>query len=174
MQLVAAHARTRMGRFLFQSTGGLPGVDEALHRAAFNSALLELINVEGPLPLDGVDEAAPWLEPDAPAPSEPKEFLALLSLAKRVAAIRRRLGGVPDELAILESVVELLPDTSALVALVSPLLGRDGRIPDDASPELERLRRGVGPPPPGVAPGTRRRSPSARRRGHRGAADAAA
>ena len=44
-------------------------------------------------------------------PTEPKEFLALLSLAKRVAAVRRRLGGVPDELAILRSVADELPDT---------------------------------------------------------------
>jgi len=144
MQLVAAHARTRMGRFLLNTTGEFPAVDEALRRAAFNSALLELITIDGPLPLDGIDAAAPWLEADAPTPTEPKEFLALLSLAKRVAAIRRRLGGVPDEFSILKSVVDELPDTAALVELVSPLLGRDGRIPDDASPELERLRRASG------------------------------
>ena len=144
MKLVAAHARTRMGRFLLAATGELPAVDEALHRAAFNTALLELITIDGVLPLDGVDDAAPWLEPDAPTPTEPKEFLTLLSLAKRVAAVRRRLSGVPDELAVLGGVVDELPDTAALVALVSPLLGRDGRIPDDASPELERLRRASG------------------------------
>jgi len=144
MQLVAAHARTRVGRFLLNTTGELPAVDEALRCAAFNSALLELITIDGPVHLDGIDDAAPWFEADAPTPTEPKEFLALLSLAKRVAAIRRRLGGVPDELAILQSVVDELPDTVALVELVSPLLGRDGRIPDDASPELERLRRASG------------------------------
>ncbi len=110
-------------------------------RAAFNSALLDLITIDGPLPLDGVDEAAVWLEPEAPAPTEPREFLALLSLAKRIAAVRRRLAGVPEEQAVLRGVAEELPDTTALVAVVSPLLGRDGRIHDDASPELARLRR---------------------------------
>jgi DNA mismatch repair protein MutS2 len=144
MKLVAAHARTRMGRFLLAASVELPSVDEALRRAAFNTALLELITIDGVLPLDGVDDAAPWLEPDAPTPTEPKEFLTLLSLAKRVVAVRRRLSGVPDELAVLGGVVDELPDTAALVALVSPLLGRDGRIPDDASPELERLRRASG------------------------------
>ncbi len=144
MKLVAAHARTRMGRFLLGNSGRFPGVAEALRRAVFNSALLELIAVDGPLPLDGVDEAAAWLEPEAPTPTEPKEFLALLSLAKRVAAVRRRLGDVADELAVLRGVAEELPDTTALVAVVSPLLGRDGRIPDDASPELARLRRATG------------------------------
>jgi len=144
MKLVAAHARTRTGRLLLASFGAFPGFEEALERAAFNAALLELVDLDGPLPLDGIDEAGPWLEDDAPAPTEPKEFLALLSLAKRVAAVRRRLGGVGDELAILRSVADELPDTQGLVELVSPLLGRDGRIPDDASPELDRLRRASG------------------------------
>lgn len=144
MKLVAAHARTRMGRFLLLASGELPTVDEALRRAAFNSALLELITVDGALPFDGIDDAASWLEPEASPPTEPREFLALLALAKRVAVIRRRLSAVPDELAILRTVVDELPDTAGLVALVSPLLGRDGRIPDDASPELERLRRASG------------------------------
>lgn len=144
MRLVAAHARTRVGRLLLTTGGGLPPVDDALRRAAFNSALLESIEIDGPLPLDGIDEAEQWLEPGAPSPTEPTQFLALLSLAKRVAAVRRRLSGVADELAILRSVVDELPDTSGLVALVSPLLGRDGRIPDDASPELGRLRRASG------------------------------
>ena len=144
MKLVAAHARTRMGRFLLNTIGELPAVDDALRRAAFNSALLELITIDGPLPLDGIDDAASWLEPEAPPPTKPQEFLALLSLAKRVAAVRRRLDHVPDEQAVLRGVVGELPDTAGLVALVSPLLGRDGRIPDDASPELERLRRASG------------------------------
>jgi len=141
MKLVAAHARTRMGRFLIANCGDFPGVGAALQGAAFNSALLDLINTDGPLPLDGVDEAAVWLEPEAPVPTEPREFLALLSLAKRIATVRRRLAGVPDAQAVLRGVAEELPDTTALVAVVSPLLGRDGRIHDDASPELARLRR---------------------------------
>ncbi len=144
MKLVAAHARTRMGRFHLLASGELPTVDEALRRAAFNSALLELITIDGALPLDGIDDAASWLEPEASPPTEPREFLALLALAKRVAVIRRRMSAVPDELAILRTVADELPDTAGLVALVSPLLGRDGRIPDDASPELERLRRASG------------------------------
>lgn len=144
MKLVAAHARTRMGRTLLASFGAFPSFEEALERAAFNAALLELVELDGALPLDGIDEAAPWLEDDAVAPTEPKEFLALLSLAKRVTAVRRRLGEVADEFAILRSVADELPDTQGLVELVSPLLGRDGRIPDDASPELDRLRRASG------------------------------
>jgi len=141
MNLVAAHARTRLGRLFVASYGELPSFDDALRRAVFNAALLELVEIDGPLPLDGVDDAAPWLEPGAASPSEPTEFLDLLALARRVAAVRRRLAGVADDVAVLRTVADRLPDTSALVAVVSPLLGRDGRVPDDASLELARLRR---------------------------------
>lgn len=144
MQLVAAHARTRLGRSYLTSLGPLPAFDEALERAAFNSALLELVELDGPLPLDGIDDAASWLEPGAALPTEAKDFLALLALAKRVAAVRRRLRGAPEELAVLRTVADELPDTTVLVAKVSPLLGRDGRVPDDATPELDRLRRSSG------------------------------
>jgi DNA mismatch repair protein MutS2 len=144
MQLVAAHARTRLGRSRLEALGELPSFDEALWRAAFSSALLELVGSGGPLPLDGVDEAAPWLEAAAPMPTEARDFVSLLVLAKRVAAVKRRLGGVADRHAVLRSVADELPDTSALVAAVSPLLGRDGRVPDDATPELTRLRKASG------------------------------
>jgi DNA mismatch repair protein MutS2 len=144
VQLIAAHARTRVGRELLASSATLPDFSEAMIRASFNAALLEAVELDGPLPLDGVDDAAAWLDDDGPPPSEPRHYLSLLALAKRVAAVRRRLAGLPEELALLADVAEELPDTSGLVALVSPLLGRDGSIPDDATLELARLRRAAG------------------------------
>jgi DNA mismatch repair protein MutS2 len=141
IELVAAHARTRVGRLLLADWEELPSFDQAVERADFNLALLELIDRDGPFSFDGVDDATPWLEPDAPSPSEPKDFLALLGLAKRVAGVRRTLRGAPDEVAVLRELAHQLPDTDGLIATVAPLLGRDGRIADDASPELGRLRR---------------------------------
>ena len=81
MKLVAAHARTRPGRLLLASLGALPSAEEAVRKASFNQALADLVGLDGPLPLGGIDEAAEWLERDAPAPSEPREFVALLGLA---------------------------------------------------------------------------------------------
>ncbi|HSN55351.1 MAG TPA: Smr/MutS family protein, partial [Candidatus Sulfomarinibacteraceae bacterium] len=141
LQLVAAHARTRLGRLLVSAYADLPSFDRAVASADFNAAVAEAVNRDGPLSFDGVDAAAPWLEPGAPSPSEPADFLDLLALARGTASVRRRLAALGDELAVLRAVADELPDTSTLVAEVSPLLGRDGRIPDDASPELARLRR---------------------------------
>ncbi|MGD8441759.1 MAG: hypothetical protein PVG53_14600, partial [Holophagae bacterium] len=141
LMLVAAHAKTRVGRQCVTTCRELPDATEACRRAAFNTALAELVATDGALPLTGVDDATEWLGPDARVPTEPREFLTLLALARGIAAIRRRLHTAPDELAVLRAAADRLPDTADLVATVSPLLGRDGRIPDDATPELARLRR---------------------------------
>ncbi len=141
LTIVAAHAKTRVGRLRLSGCFDLPDARSACRRAAYTTALTELVGIDGPLPLAGIDDAVAWLGPDAPVPSEPKQFVALLSLARRVASVRKRLATVPNELAVLRRTADELPDTTGLVATVAPLLGRDGRIPDDASPELARVRR---------------------------------
>jgi len=95
------------------------------------------------LPLAGIDEAVEWLEPDASMPLDPGELLLLLGLARRIASIRRKLATAPDTLVHLKVLGDDLPDTEELVAWAAPRLGRDGRVPDDASPELKRARRAM-------------------------------
>jgi len=87
------------------------------------------------------DDALPWLEPATPLPVEPAELLLLLTLARRIAAVRARLLAAPDDGGTLIELGRALPDTSELIRKVAPKLGRDGTVPDDASPELGRLRR---------------------------------
>ncbi len=98
-----------------------------------------MIEEDEALALAGIDEAVPWLDPSAPPPTEPRELLALLTLARRVASVRQRLAATDDVL--LESIARDLPDTADLVRSVAPRLGRDGKISDTASPEITRLRR---------------------------------
>jgi DNA mismatch repair protein MutS2 len=140
-QLVAAQARTSLGRSLLTLSTALPDFRTRTRLAHLSSTVLELLDEDGPMSFAGVDEALPWLEPDAPAPAEPGELLVLLALARRIAAIRRRLLAAPKELELAQSEAAELPDTSGLIKSVAPRLGRDGSIPDDASPELRRLRR---------------------------------
>ncbi len=137
-QLIATQARTRLGRSLLTADVGLPPPQERAVRARLTRALERLLEEGGSLTLAGIDEAEPWLEADAPPPGDPSDLLVLLTLARRVAAIRRRLAGGPTE---LEELARRLPDTAPLVARVAPRLGRDGTVPDNASPELGRLRR---------------------------------
>lgn len=60
-----------------------------------------------------------------------------------MAAIRRQLLAAPAQLGLLHRLAAELPDTAPLVQWAAPRLGRDGRVPDEASGELTRLRRQI-------------------------------
>ena len=141
LELIAAHARTGVGRAVVRALAEEPpvGTGDRLRAAHLSLAVEEILEDSEAFTLSGVDDAVPWLEPDTPLPSEPRDLLSLLTLARRVAAVRRRLADSESEL--LEELADQLPDTSSLVAAVAPKLGRDGSVTDDASPELARLRR---------------------------------
>jgi len=140
LKLVAAYARTDVGRSFVEALAAPVGDDvDGSRGARLSQAVHELIEEDDALALAGVDEAIPWLEPDAPPPAEPRDLLSLLTLARRVAAVRRRLEASKNDL--LEELASRLPDTTVLVAAVAPRLARDGSIADNASPELARLRR---------------------------------
>ena len=142
LELVAAHARTHVGRSVVRGLTVLPADASArLRNAVLTRAVVDLFEADGPLSLAGVDEAVPWLEEDAPPPSEPRDLVALLTLARRVAAIRRRLEAAQSD--AFDDILSRLADTRELVRRVAPKLGRDGTIADDASPELGRLRREI-------------------------------
>lgn len=143
LKLVAAHARTRVGRFFVTDTPTLPDRRLALERVALTRELAGLLGDGEQLPLSGIDEAVQWLEPEATIPIEPADLMVLLGLARRTAAVRRKLVAASDSLINLQAMGHTLPDTEELVAWAAPRLGRDGRVPDDASPELRRARKAM-------------------------------
>jgi DNA mismatch repair protein MutS2 len=142
LELIAAHARTRVGREVLHDLAVAADDGSERPRASLLTlAVADLIEEDGILSLAGVDDAVPWLEDDAPPPSDPRDLVALLTLARRVAAIRRRLEVSGNE--EFDDILSRLADTTELVAKVAPKLGRDGTIADNASPELGRLRREI-------------------------------
>ncbi|MFV2073478.1 MAG: Smr/MutS family protein [Thermoanaerobaculales bacterium] len=142
LELIAAHARTGVARVVIERlVGPIEGRQSALDLALLTRAALRLLEEDGPIALAGVDEAAAWLEPGSIPPADPRDLLSLLTLARRIASVRRRLAAADED--VFRALVDELPDTSALVAEVAPKLSRDGSVPDGASPELARLRRGM-------------------------------
>ncbi len=137
-EMVATQARTRLGRSLLTETTEHPLHRDAIGSANLTQAVDQLMANDGRLSFTGLDEAFDWLLPDAPAPTDPKDLLTLLTLARRIATARKRLADGSDHLVELAGT---LPDTRDLIERVAPRLGRDGTIPDQASPELARLRR---------------------------------
>ncbi len=144
LDLVAAHTRTRVGRFLVFELNLSLDRQTILDRCDLTAEMAGLVEDGGQLALTGGDECAQWLEPGTQMPFEPKDLLILLAFARRIVSVRRRLMGGPEALVRLRRIGEGLADTSELVKWAAPRLGRDGRVPDDASPELARLRRSIG------------------------------
>ena len=98
LQLIAAQTRSGVGRiFLERLAGAEPGATNPRHAARLTLAMTELIEDGEALGFAGVDDALPWLEPDAPPPSEPRDLLALLNLARRIGAVRRTLDNAESE-----------------------------------------------------------------------------
>ncbi len=140
LTLVAAHARSGVGRLHLSRSALLLPPSETAALARLSLETEALLADSGSLPLAGVDEAIPLLDSTHLLSGDAAELLALLTLARRIAAVRSRLLAVDEELHLLRELGAQLPDTSELVRWAAPRLGRDGQVPDDASPELKRLR----------------------------------
>jgi len=139
--IVAARAQSGPGRRLLTADRGLLPTEESSRLARLTEAVERLLEEDGRLSFAGMDDALPWLDPSSPLPAEPADLLLLLTLARRIAAVRGRLLAAPADDGPLRELGRVLPDTGDLIRQVAPKLGRDGTIPDDASLELARLRR---------------------------------
>ncbi|HMA18063.1 MAG TPA: endonuclease MutS2, partial [Thermoanaerobaculia bacterium] len=105
------------------------------------SELIEFRAREGRLPVSGlVDLAAPlaMLESSGGAAS-PAEFRPIVASLRAAQAVRRALARV--ETPRLSERAARLPDLEALVDAAARIIGPDGAVRDDASPELSALRR---------------------------------
>lgn len=141
LSLVAAHAKTSLGAQQVLDSNALPSLGEGVRSCRLTLELERLLAEEGPLTLAGIDEALPFLDPAAPPTHQAPDLLTLLSFARRVASVRRALLNLDAEQEILVDLCRRLPDTQPLVDWVAPKLGRDGTMPDSASPRLAALRR---------------------------------
>ncbi|MCP4896529.1 MAG: hypothetical protein GY906_06090 [bacterium] len=138
--LVAAHARSSVGRNFLIQAQCFPTPETTHSNVALTIQLSEFILEHEPLSFSGIDEALPLLEPGAPAAESPSDLMCLYALVRRVAAVRRSLASASPHLRMLTDCGSQLPDFDELVRWAGARLGRDGRIPDSASPELGRLR----------------------------------
>ncbi len=141
LDLVAAHARTRVGRCAVCRAPSYRRPTQAHEVARLTLEVGRLLELDGPLPFSGLDESEALLDPALPPPREIPDLLALTALATGLGELHRRLAAAPVELTRLRALGDWIPDSAALAAWALRRLGPDGHIPDDASPELARLRR---------------------------------
>lgn len=143
LEIIAAHAQTELGRFLI--FGGLDFLDRdaVLRRSRLVREYDRLIEEGNRLSFRGLDECRPLLEAEKMIPAEAPALMSLLTLARRIESVRKRLIKAPPELEQLHRFGLQLPEMQDLIRWVAPKLGRDGMIPDDASPKLVSLRKSI-------------------------------
>lgn len=141
LEMVAAHAASAASRRQIRNNDTLPTLGEGVLSSRLTDEINRLLDEDGRLTLAGLDEAEPWLDAAAAPPRAAEDLMSLLTFAKRVLAVRRHLQAAPGELELLHDLGGRLPDTEGLVGWAASRLGRDGQVPDSASPELASLRR---------------------------------
>lgn len=141
LNLVAAHARSRVGRSRVTASPHYLAPDTAARRARLTEQVAHLTATDGAFPLAELDAGGEWLDPDAAPPREVGDLLALATLARVLGELHRRLAAAPAELDAVRELAADVPDTAGLASWVFARLGSDGQVLDDATPELRRLRR---------------------------------
>ncbi len=141
LNLVAAHARSRVGRVRVCADPDYLPPETASRRARLTDQVAHLVETDGPFPLADLDAGASWLGSDAPPPSEVSDLIQLATLARALGELHRRLSAIPAELDAVLEIAREVPNTAALAAWVFSRIGPDGQVLDEASPTLGRLRR---------------------------------
>jgi len=143
LEIIAAHAQTEMGRFFLSDSSKILDRDTMARRTALFREFSRFLEDHDRLSFRGIDEVRPLLESGDSIPAEMPTLMLLMTLARRIAAVRRALLNAPEELEELRELAGRLPDTAELIRWAAPKLGADGRVPDEASPELAALRRKI-------------------------------
>ena len=141
LRLVSTLARTPPGReAVLRTTPSWDGVT-VRRRLEEVSDLREFLAREGRLPLAGLQNVSPSLTAleDSGGAAGPEDFRPILSSARAAQAVRRALARA--ESPQLLDRAGRLPDLQPLLDSAGRILGPDGCIRDDASPELASIRR---------------------------------
>lgn len=145
LRVVAHHAETAMGRRRLLDLSPTDDADELARRHRLADEARAWIAHAG-LGLAAAEDLGPVLASVATegVVLEPGELLRVLCTARVAEGARRRLGGGAEEQEEFPGLVAIaagIPDLGRLVDQIEALLTAEGEVRDDASPELQRLRR---------------------------------
>ncbi|MFH1531554.1 MAG: Smr/MutS family protein [Pseudomonadota bacterium] len=130
-------ARERLGAVPLLADG--PAIRDALTRTAALQALVERGEA---LPLEGLCDPAPLLTRAMRGGFlDGAELVAVADICAVVGRLRRFHAPRREALAPLDDVFDRLPELGGIAATINDLCEPDGRIRDEASPELAELRR---------------------------------
>jgi DNA mismatch repair protein MutS2 len=140
--LLAGCARTALGRDLAQRIS--PSAEPARVRRWLEQLqqMERLMAVRDVPPLGGLSDVRPLIRRAVPPTSlEPEEFAILAEALRTVAGLRRYFSDLPAGHERVGEIAERIGDFSAIANRIDAVIDRRGRVRDDATERLSRIRR---------------------------------
>jgi DNA mismatch repair protein MutS2 len=139
---IARHLQSETGRDRFSKLQPLSNRERLLAELERVSEVQRMLRFDDPAPFEPVPDVRLSLRAAAPAeayvdPIQLLEIASVLSIARRM---RSYLNRRKSDYQALSSLADRLPDLSSVEESISRAIEHDGRIRDNASPELARLR----------------------------------
>jgi len=140
-RLLAAQARTALGRGLAERIAPAPRAREAQHWLAQLRQLMDLMAARGMPPFAGVRDIRAMIRRSAPpSPLEPGDFGAIGETLTGLAALRRYFADLPESADRLRPLSERLGDFSEVADRIREVIDDAGAVRDDASDKLRKIR----------------------------------
>ncbi|MDR6226521.1 endonuclease MutS2 [Desmospora profundinema] len=124
-----------------------PDVAEVRQRLASTQEGLDVLRLRGDLPLEGLQDIRSALRrANIGGVLSPSELLQVASTAACEKQVRKLIEGIDEEerpLPILRGLTDGLEELSSLARIIRNAIDEEGRVMDQASPELARIRRAI-------------------------------
>ncbi|MCK6457165.1 MAG: DNA strand exchange inhibitor protein [Phycisphaerae bacterium] len=140
-QLVAADARCSLGRELARGLQPSGDADWVIVRAQEFRQFARLAAERGLPPFGGITDVRPLVRAAVPPHTlEPEDCGALADALRGLAALRLHLRELGAEFDLIAAIVEPIGDFRAIADRIDAIIDDRGRVRDDASPRLSRIR----------------------------------
>jgi len=137
LTLVAMEAKSTPGKESVLRRKPLPTIESCENAQADLGEMVRFFHTEGLLPLAGLADVAPLFRRETVL--EIEESWLIVRAARATQAIRETLVRT-DSYARLRAIAEGIPDLATLLAKTNKYFTREGKLREDASPELRAIR----------------------------------
>ncbi len=140
-RLLAEHAATGLGRELAGGLQPSPSAERVERRLEELRQFARMVAARDWPPFGGLSDVRPMIRRAIPpAKLEPDDLAVLCDAVRGVVALRHYLADLPPDLPAVAALGARLDDFSPIVARIEEVVDRRGKVRDDATPRLRRVR----------------------------------
>lgn len=142
--VLAQCARCSLGKALARELAPSPRFEVVERRLDELRQFQAMVKARGMPPFGGITDVRPLIARAVPpAVLEPSEFSNIAETIRGVASVRRFFDDLPPDQARIADLARRLGDFSPLAQQIDNVIDQRGKVRDDATPRLGRLRRQI-------------------------------